>query len=345
VSAGRRQLAPWLLLGAVALGACGPYARLAQKLDVSARIVGDTWIAAGTDRQQTRILIVGDLDKHGAAAFAFSAVTATLHSDDTRGVDVTTVHGTWYEAAGGTTTLDIARTYRLPDEYYTGLFQRGGAKRDDSGRVTGVQVARSAHRLVVTGDPGFAGTYVLLPEALAALGVATRAGTTTARDASCAFQMLNLAVNTSDARIIGFGSTGMLQYLHSEDFIGTVAGVVGVSVSGGLGGSTTHITYSGFMDQGGVMIDGPQVTSVPGRDGNGSMSGELTFYLWPSAADPATVTTVHGTVDYGSGDPVRIVNGSAVAGSYATTIVGGAAANVPVAGLPSPSVAECLDLP
>jgi hypothetical protein len=345
VSTRGRQLALTLLLGGLPLGACGPYAKLAQKLDVSARIAGDTWIAAaGADRQEIRLLLVGDLDVHGAAPFAFTSVTATLHSDGTGGEDVSTVQGYWYEAAGGATTLAVLHTYHLPDEYSTSLFSRVGTHRDDGERTLGVQVTRSAHRLVVTGDASLAGTYLLLPEALAGLGATARSGATAPRDASCAFQLLNLTVSTSDARIIGFGGTGMLQYLHSENYIGMVDGQVRVSVSGGLGGSTTRITYGSFIDEGGVMIDGPQVTSV-NSSGNGSMSGVLTFWLSPSAADPTTVTTVTGTVDYGSGDAVQIRNGAAVSGSYATQLDGGAAANVPVAGLPSPSIAECLNLP
>lgn len=339
MSPAARRAALGVVLAALALGACGPYAKLAQKLDVNAQIVGVTWVAAaGADRQQTRILLVGELDAHRAAPFAATSIVLVPYPDGTVATVVTTRQGTWVEAASGDTSLNVNYTWTLPDESQKSPTSRRGTDYETPDYTLQAHVTRGAGQLVVTGDANVAGTYVRLDQALGHLG------TTTARDASCAFQMLNLPVVTSDGRIVGFGGPGMLQYQHSEDFVGTVAGTVNVRMSGSLTGSTTYISYYGFMDQGGIRIDGQQVTHINDYAGNGSMSGVLSFQLMP-AFDVSTATTITGTVDYGSADPVQIHNGNAAGGSYLTHIDGGVTASVPVTGLPNPSVADCLQLP
>jgi hypothetical protein len=218
------------------------------------------------------------------------------------------------------------------------VFARTGAQRDDSQATRQITVARVAGRLVVTGDDALAGTYVAMVEALRTLG------TTTVRDATCAFWVANLGVQSSEARIIGFNSAGMYQYRQAQTYVGAIAGSVGVSLSGTLS-TTTRIEYEGFEDQGGITLTGPQVTDAD-TGGSGHMSGVLRFELAPLAVDPSSAATITGTIDYGGGgDAVQISGGDLSGGHYAVSIDGGASTRVNPVALPSPSVAQCLALP
>ena len=332
MSGSLRRGALGALLFALALGACGPYAQLAQKLDVTAQIDGDTWIAAiGPDRSEIRMLVVGRPDANGSAAFSFTSIAGAI---------IGTLQGSWTEVGtAGATTLQVAHTYRLDTN--AGV-NSTGATRDDDPYTLQITVARSADRLVVSGDAGLAGTYVGMTGALARLPA------TPPQDAvTCAFQIANLTVQSSEVRIIGFGSIGMLQYTSTASFVGTIAGSVSVSVAPPPGPVVTTIHYWGFSDQGGVRIDGPQVTTTS-LAGNGSMSGVMRFELAPTAPDPSSVTTITGSIDYSG---VFIGGGATSGGSYVVSIdpVGASTAvtsgQVAAVGTLSPSVADCLALP
>ncbi len=326
-------------LAAVALCACGPYAEVAQKLDVTARVAGDTWIAtAPGDRTEVRVLLVGKAGTDGWTPFAFTALQMPI----SRGAAALTLQGRWTEAGtAGATTLLVEHQYTLPEESSVSILSRRGAWREEVKRTLRLTVTREAGRLLVAGDPGLEGTYVALGEALGHLGTAT------ARDAACAFQIANLGIRSSEIRIIGFGGPGMTQYQGAETFVGTVAGSLRVSMSG-FTHNTTRIEYSAFEDLGGVRVQGPQVTDA-NSGGDGHMSGVLTFALAPRAPDGAAAPPITGAIDYGGGgdpaDAVRISNGNAVGGVYLTSIDGGGSARVSPETAPSPSVSECLALP
>ncbi len=324
---------------ATALGGCGPYAQVAQKLDVTARVAGDTWIAtAPGDRSEVRLLLVGSPDAQGSAPFAFSALQMPV----ARGAAALTLQGQWGEVAGGSVTLWVQHVYTLPDETSASLLSRRGAYRDDVNQTVRLTVARTGDRLVVSGDDRLAGTYVPLGAALAGLGAATE------RDATCAFHVANLGIRSSEIRIVGFGGPGMTQYRGPENFVGTVAGTLRVSMAGGLSHPVTTITYSAFEDWGGLLVDGPQVTDVD-SGGDGHMSGVLAFSIVPRAQDGSPGTAITGTIDYGGAgnpaDAVQISNGTAVGGVYVTSLAGSGASRVSPQTAPSPSVSECLGLP
>jgi len=136
---------------AAALAACGPYAEIAQKLDVTARVAGDTWIASpSSDRTEVRVLIVGTPDEKGTAAFAFTALRVPI----TRGTSATTLQGRWTEVGtSGTTALLVEHEYFLPDESGKSPLDRRGAYRVDEPRSISLTVTRSAGRLAIAGDP------------------------------------------------------------------------------------------------------------------------------------------------------------------------------------------------
>jgi hypothetical protein len=330
-----RRAACRALLVTFALGGCGPYTQLAQKLDVTNRIVGDTWIAvAGSDRSELRVLLVGKPDGNGVAPFSFTSMSGLPAA--------TTLQGTWTEV-GSDVTVRVAHTYIMPDERSTSPLNRIGSHRDDTPRTIQVTVTRAAGQLAVAGDPGLAGTYVGLAVALG------RLGTTTERDAACAYQVVSLGVKSSEARILGFGGAGMLQYQNAETFVGTVGGSVRVSLSGYLH-NTTRIEYASFEDLGGVVVSGPQITDA-NTAGNGHMSGVVTFAFTPASPDPVAASRITGTIDYGGAgnpsDAVQISGGNPAGGFYVTAIDGGGTAKVTAVAVtvPSPSVADCLGLP
>ena len=319
---------------AAALGGCGPYAELAQKLDVGVTIAGgETWISAsGTE---VRVLVLGPPDPAGAPVpFAFTSMTIPIAA----GTAVWSTQGVWTgTAADPSIALRERLLYRMDDERGTPLLQRRGATRTDVDRTLTFGQSREGGQLVLTGDASIAGTYVLLPEALAHLG------SSSASDAACAFHLANLAVLSSQVRIIGFGSALMTQYKRPATFQGTVSGQVRVAVSG-LSSVTTDITYTQFSDFGGVRIDGTQTTHV-NAGGDGSMSGTVNLAFFPGAPAPE----LDGSISYGSsadpGDAIQISNGSPTGGNYVAALAGGGTTKVSPVGAPSPTVAECLGLP
>ncbi len=339
-----RPAAIAIALGLSAAG-CGPYAEIAQKLDVTARVAGDTWIARGGP-DEIRILLVGKPSSEGAAPFSFSSV----HVPVSAGTAVYTFQGTWTEVgSAGATTLSVEHEYTYPDESSIGILQRVGTTRSDDGFQLRLTVARSAGQLVVTGDGRLAGTYVPLAETLGRVGTAV----TGSDAAACAFQIANLGMLRSEGRIIGFGGPGITQYLQAEQYVGTVSGSLEISaeLSGGYPiptHSKVTIRYAAFQDIGGVTVDGPMVTDAD-SGGNGVMSGRMTFAFSPIAADGTLGTPITGWIDYGgAGDPalaIQIVGGNPVAGSYIVAVDGGGTAQVPTATAPSPSVPQCLALP
>lgn len=325
----RTLAAAGALAAAVALGACGPYAPLAQKLDVTAQIAGDTWVAAvGPGRTGVRVLVVARPDAEGNAPFAFSDLpsgTATTN----------TIQGTWIETgSAGDVTLRLRYAYTLPAD--------GNSQRVPTTQIIRLTASRDGNRLVLSGDPALAGTYVGLAAALRDLSPATERG------ATCTFQIANLAVMTSQIRILGFGSNTMLEYRDPATYVGTVAGTVTVSVSVSLTGNhaRTTITYGAFQDFGGVALDGSQYTDTT-LSGDGQMSGVLRFTLTPAAVDPGGVATpIQGSIDYGA-NAIQIRNRGPAGGAYAVSIDGGGTAVVPYTAVTTPSsaVADCLALP
>jgi hypothetical protein len=321
---------------AVVVAGCGPYANVAQKLDVTARVAGDTWIARGGP-WETRVLVVGKPDVDGRAPFSFSSLYVPVSAGKT----VSTLQGTWTEVgSSGTTTLSVQYAYTMPDESNKYIWNRQGTSREDVSYTIQATVARSAGQLVVAGDARIAGTYVPLVEALA--NVPNR---TPSEAAACAFQVANVGMLRSEGRIIGFGGPLLAQYQQAATYVGTVAGslTISMSLSGGFSHSTTTIHYGAFEDIGGVVVDGPMVTDANDQ-GDGQMSGTMTFAFEPVAADGTPGAPIEGTIDYGA-NAIQISNGNPIGGSYTVAIQGGGTALVPCAEPPSPSVWDCLALP
>ncbi len=318
-----------LLLAAALCGCIGPYAEVGQKLDVAMTFAsGETWIAyRGTN---IHLLVLGH-DRDGKpSGFTLS----TFDVSETAGVSGDTLEGTSWSEQGGTLRLTARLEYSMPDERAKDLLKREGSQRHDVDRTVVLSVDRAPTTLAIAGDPAWDGTYALLPAALANLGTSTEA------DDACAFHLANLAVMTSQVRIIGFGGPGMLQY-HSgdgQDFVGTLSGDVRVK------SLPTDITFTTFADFAGVELDGTQHTDV-GFSGEGFMSDTIAFTFRPELGG-AALPAIHGTLDYGNGsDAIHIQNGTANGGHYLITFESGATGKVSPVGLPTPTISQCLHLP
>ncbi len=329
---GRRA---WML--ALLAAGCGPYANVAQKLDVTARVAGDTWIAKG-GADEIRVLIVGTPTAEGTAPFSFSSAWVPISA----GKSVTTLQGTWIEVgSAGAATLGVEHESDYPDETGQDVLSRTGTTRSDDHFTIQLTVSRAAGQLVVSGDARIAGTYVALTEALGLLGDSTE------RDAACAFQLANVGMLRSEGRIIGFGGAGVTQYQQAESYIGTVAGSMQIAASLGGGwppsNSTVTMDYYAYEDVGGVTVSGPMITFAD-SSGSGHMSGVMSLELAPVAADGTPGPKISGSIDYGA-NAVQITNGDPSGGYYTVALAGGGSAMVPVATAPNPSVADCLSLP
>lgn len=323
-----------VLSALLALAGCGPYGELGEKLDVGLVVAsGETFIAAsGSD---VRVLVLGNPNPlTGIAQFAFTDSSLPIAA----GVAVLTTQGTFTGSASDPSlTLHELLLYQMPDERGKPLLNRGGARRTNIDTTLTFDQSRTGNQLTLTGDASIAGTYLLLPEAMAILG------STSASDAACAFHLANLAVLSSEVRIIAFGSAGMSTYRTSATFRGTRSGSVGVSVHG-VSSVTTTITYAGFSDFDGVTVDGTQTTHVD-AGGNGSMSGILSLALKPALSGAATnPPEIDGTINYGA-DAIQITSGSPTGGHYVVTLAGGGTTSVDPVAPPSPTVATCLGLP
>ncbi len=325
----RRAVRALVALAAAGIAGCGPYTELGQRLDVAERIVGgDSWIAAVND--EVRILLLGKPGTGGGAPFAFT----TLHIPVSAGVSGSAIRGTYTEdRQAGSIALAEKYLYVAPDESGVGPLSRHGTTRDPVDVKVTLSQSRSGGRLVLSGDPSFAATYLPLESALAGLGNAAE------RDADCLFQLGNLAVMSSSTRILGFGSATMTQYYDATAFVGIASGDVVVKVDG----TTVHITYDTYSDFGGIRLDGMQ-TSYSNWSGDGRMEGVVRVTLSPKDAAGGALPAIAGGIDYGG---LKLSNGSVAAGSYYVMTLDGIPSSwtLPALTAPSPSVKDCLALP
>jgi len=316
------------MLFALALG-CGPYAEVGQKLDVALTFASaQSYVTApGTE---ARILVLGRDASGSPSGFALSS----LELPQAAGISGRTLEGSWSES-GGSLVLKVMLDYEMPDERGEGLLNRAGSTRTSVNQTKTLGAVTSGDTLTLSGDSTWEGTYVLLTDALAALG------TSTAADADCAFLVANLAVLTSEVRIIGFGGPGMLQYNSPFTYVGTLSGGVEVGLSGGLfTTSTTDINYMSFSDFSGVSLDGEQITYAD-SGGNGHMQGTVAFTFEPTT-NGAPGTEVTGSIKY---DAVQIGSGVASGGTYLVALAGGGTDNIDPVTAPAESLASCLALP
>jgi hypothetical protein len=136
---------------------------------------------------------------------------------------------------------------------------------------------------------------------------------TTPEGADEVFRMFNMPLLVSQTRMLGFGSSGMTQYLDTTaTFAGTIANNFTVRVIE-IVMPKTFITYTDFVDLTGITATGEQRTRV-NLSGNGTMEGTIAFQM------QGRTQMIEGVVDYAN---VLIKNGVAAEGLYGLTIEGG----------------------
>ncbi len=300
-----------------ALAAClGPYPNLGEKLDGTTAVVGTSYIAL--DAGAARILVLAPLDGGTKAPFA--------RVDESQPRQVETVEGTW-TGHDDLLTFTYALVFHLPDEHTRPVSDRSGASRQELSppHQTTVTEVIDGDSLALTGPVDIAGHYRTL------LGRTAQIQGTDATATACAFHMANLAVESSEARISGFNSAGLTQYLNREEpFAGILSGTVTIGLVGLFSPVTTN-TFRNYADFEGVVLDGQQVSSTD-TGGNGALSGVLGFRIAREGLPP-----LEGSVDYRE---VTITGGNE-SGDYLVTLDGGTTVLVPT-GTRVPPLEQCL---
>lgn len=123
-------------------------------------------------------------------------------------------------------------------------------------------------------------------------------------------RFVNLSLYTSQCRVTAFGSFGMTGYVNQRtEFKALINGSFDVHVRQLLP-PTTDITYYGYEELSGIVIDGIQ-TTLPDITGSGGMEGTLDYELYINQGDPEPYIT--GYLNY---DDVFVKNGVADSGHY-----------------------------
>lgn len=318
----RALLGVAVLLGVGMLACLGPYPNVAETLDGVDLVNGTSYIAL--DAGAARILILAPFDGGRTAPFT--------RIDEHQPRAVQTLQGTYSGDATNALNVTFSSTtlFSLPDEASKPVSDRRGASRTQLSppRQSNAHIDTSTDRVLdLSGSADVAGHYLTLLDRTALL--AGTDATTTA----CAFHLANLAVESSEARIPGFNSPGLTQYLNREEpFEGILSGSVTIGLVGLLSPVTTN-TFRNYADFEGVVLDGVQVSSTD-TGGNGTLSGVLGFRIGRAGLPP-----LEGAVDYRA---VTITGGNE-SGNYLVTLDGGQTYPVPT-GHRIPSLEQCLGL-
>jgi hypothetical protein len=313
----RAGLAAAALVGLGLVACLGPYPDLGAKLDVGSQVNGTSSIAV--DAGAARLLILAPLDGGPAPC---------TRTDEQQPRAVETLQGSW-SGAGADLTFSTATVFTLPNEASTPVSSRHGATRR---QLSPPAVSQAMDKvggdvLDLSGSADVAGHYRTL------LGRTALITGTDESSAVCAFHVANLAVESSEARVPGFNSAGLTQYLNREEpFGGILSGILTVQLVG-LFSPVVTLRYTSYADFEGVFLDGVQVSST-NATGDGSLSGVLAFRIAREGLPP-----LEGSVDYRE---VSLSNGNE-SGDYLVTLDGGATVRVPT-GRRVPPLEQCLGL-
>ena len=316
----RTLLGATALLGVGLVACLGPYPNVAEKLDGVDLVNGTSYIAL--DAGAARILILAPFD--GGTIAPFTRI------DEHQPRAVQTLQGTYAGDATNTLKVTFSSTtlFSLPDEASKPVSDRRGASRTELSPPvqSNAHIDSSTDQVLdLSGSADIAGHYLALLQRTVLL-TGTDATVT-----ACAFHLANLAVESSEARIPGFNSAGLTQYLNREEpFDGILSGTVTIGLVGLFSPVTTN-TFRNYADFEGVVLDGVQVSSTD-TGGNGSLSGVLGFRIGRAGLPP-----LEGAVDYRE----VIITGGNESGNYLVTLDGGTTVRVPT-GHRVPPLEQCL---
>ena len=319
----RPALAAAVLVGSSLLACLGPYPNVGERLDVVDLVNGTSYI--GLDAGAARILILAPFDA-GVTAAPFTRI------DEQQPRAVQTLQGTYFGDATDRLKVTFSSTtlFSLPNEASKPVSDRDGAERTQFSppRESKARIdTKTEEVLDLSGSADVAGHFLTL------LGRTAVITGTDATATACAFHLANLAVESSEARIPGFNSAEMTQYLNRvEYFQGILSGTVSVNLVG-LFSPVVTTTYSNYADFEGVVLDGVQVSST-NASGDGELTGILRFRI-----QRRDLPDLEGQVDYRA---VSLTGGNE-SGDYLVRLDGGAEVPVPT-GRRIPSLEQCLGL-
>lgn len=258
-----------------------------------------TWVR--TTPTATEVFIMGepgDAGEPGCFAHAMIDHDSTTHME----------FGSLTREGGESATFAYTAEYDFQYEPERGLLSRQGSIRIDHDPPISVPMTfvPDGTELLITMSGETRRTTSMLD-------VIDRLSGDTMEGAIDVFCVYNLPLFTSQTRMLGFGSSGMTQYLDvTATFKGAIANVFTVHVAEILN-PVTDITYVEFQDLNGITHDG-NIHSVVDLTGNGNMRDIVTFRL------EGNVKQISGAMDYRD---LLIRNGVAGDGVYQMTIEDG----------------------
>lgn len=270
-------------------------------------VTTSTWVRS--TNEGTEIILLGREDPTttvapgSAACFGLGFVA---HDSST-----TFAFGSYTLDETGTGTAARAVSYTFDYQPERSILGRDGSLRTDfpSPVIEALTIARDGSQLVVS-IGGEARLMTSLGELVESLDASTQEG------AEDIFRVYNLPLFTSQARLLGFGSGAMTQYVGPEaPFAAAIRNRFTVTVASLLK-PDTKITYYQFEELTGIVIDGVQRTNVNTK-GNGQMEGILNFVMRGEGG--ASDVRIRGHVDYAD---LEISDGLAAGGTYLLTIDG-----------------------
>jgi hypothetical protein len=301
------------LIAAGLLAACDtsgihPLGRLRDPLvpcaiDPTGGVSTSTWLRS-TDTA-TEIFLLGRVDPDDEVAATQPACYG--HGVVDHDSSTTFEFGSYSLDAQGRGTAVTAVEYVRLHQPDVGVLRRDGTVRHDlpAPLTEALTIARDGDQIVLSLD-GESRRLTSIGAVVDALDPSTQDG------ADDVFRIFNLPLLTSQARLLGFGSGAMTQYVdQTAEFLGMVRSRFTVSVESFLS-PTTDIVYYQLEDLTGVVVDGLQKTKA-NTSGDGSMEGVLAFMM------RGTESAIRGHVDYAE---LEINNGLAADGTYTLTIDG-----------------------
>ena len=276
---------------------------LGQVRDQLAVCVGptETWLRS-TDTG-TEVFIIGEVDPSATEPPCF------LRGFVEQSSTTTLATGTYvFDEALGTGTFSNTADFIFRYQPEVNIVSRRGSQRtlNEPPLTVPFSMERDGEQLLLT-IQGDTLRLTSIGDVIDALDETTMAG------AEDVFRLFNLSLFTSQARLLGFGGTGMTQYLDvTAEFGAAIANGFTVRVENILN-PDTDITYLEYMEFTGITIDGLQRTMVD-LNGDGDMEGALTFRF------EGRTRTIEGTLSYLD---LKIRDGVAGAGTYTLSIEGG----------------------
>jgi len=203
------------------------------------------------------------------------------------------------DGLGGTGEVVFSQRWSLDMQRDASVLDRVGAVQESIEPlvVEPIELVMNGDQLEVTigaETKSYSGLVEMIGAIEADVGFDTQAG------AEAAAQLAQLGMASAEARVPGFGATGLLQIVGDKEPVDGLIdnGLLGDSVTAGLLSPFTPVltlTYASFQDQDAILLSGWLERDM-NLGGNGTASGVVSFTLRTDPADPMTFVT--GSLDF-----------------------------------------------